>query len=159
MVGLFSKKNKEVVDEKKKITVLYDEFEKQIEILRNRLKEKDKVVEGIIIKRTQQTNKIGYPTADIEFNNDVLNINNGFYLSNVKIDNTSYNGISMVYKNNISTHIIEFDKNIYGEKATISIKKMLSPSNLTETNIKDLDFLKQEFDKCIELSKQFTENI
>lgn len=91
---------------------------------------KGNVIEGNKIGRT-----IGFPTANITYPENIVEIPFGVYKCNVNVDNKIYSGllnygIKPTIKENkkkpiAEVHIIDFSENIYGQDIKIFIQKRL----------------------------------
>lgn len=86
-------------------------------------------VYGTVIKGQQLASKLGYPSANIEYPEEKIQIPHGVYYVTVEINEKIYNGVlnhgfapTITDESKLKTevHIIDFDKNIYGEKIKIS---------------------------------------
>lgn len=85
-------------------------------------------IEGRVIKGEQLARKLGYPSANIIYPEEKIKVPHGVYFVEVTVDNNRYNGIlnygfapTVNNSTNQKTevHILNFDKNIYGEKIKI----------------------------------------
>lgn len=105
------------------------------------------VVHGKKIGRT-----IGFPTANLKYNENFILPKVGVYYTNIKVNNNIYKGITSVGNNptieenkslTIETYILDFSKDIYGEQIDVSfIKKIRDEKKFTS-----LDELKEELEK------------
>lgn len=84
-------------------------------------------INGIVIRGEQIASKLGFPSANIIYPEDKIKIPQGVYFVKVIIDNKEFNGI-LNYgfaptvnseKEKTEVHIIDFNKNIYGENIKI----------------------------------------
>lgn len=114
---------------------------------------KNKVIEGQQLART-----LGFNTANLLFPEDIIQIPNGVYAVEVKIDNNNYIGIANYGtkptvtnddKKILEVHIVNFDENIYGKVIKVSFldkirdeKKFESLTQLKEQITKDIECLK-----------------
>lgn len=106
------------------------------------------VIEGNKIGRT-----IGFPTANIVYPEHIIQIPFGVYRCNVKIQDKEYRGflnygIKPTIKENhkkpiAEVHIIDFDKDIYGEDIEISILKKIR----NEKKFSSIDELKKQINE------------
>ncbi len=87
-------------------------------------------IQGIVIKGEQLASKIGFPSANIEYPKNKIEISHGVYYVKTEIASKEYDGIynwGIINSNNgekklkSEVHILNFDKNIYGEKIKISL--------------------------------------
>lgn len=112
------------------------------------------VVHGRKIGRT-----IGFPTANLKYDENFILPKVGVYYTNIKVNNNTYKGITSVGKNptvkgknlTVETHILDFDKDIYGEQIYVNFirkirdeKKFNSLEDLKEQLKKDESFAKNE---------------
>lgn len=89
---------------------------------------KGSIIEGNKIGRT-----INFPTINLDYNKDCILPKGGVYYSNVKYNGILYKAITNVGFNptvhnnklSIETHILNFDKNIYGEYVTVYFIKKI----------------------------------
>ena len=110
---------------------------------------------GKVITGNQLGRTIGYPTANIEIEDDLKLISgNGVYAVTIKIislDNKDYSGMMNIgvrptingIKRVIEVNIFDFDKNIYEKAITITLKKHLR----SEIKFDGLDALKEQLAK------------
>lgn len=106
-------------------------------------------VSGSVQKGNQIGRTIGFPTINIYYPDEIVNIPFGVYKTSVEVNGKSYNGISNFgVKPTISsslipileTHIIDFSGDLYGEKVTVFFDKMIRP----EIKFSSLDELKNQ---------------
>lgn len=117
------------------------------------------VVHGKALGRT-----LGFPTANIKAETDRVYPPNGVYATIISVYNEQYLGITNIGYNptvsgkikTIETHILDFDKVIYGEKIEIALyqfmrpeKKFNSLSDLTKQLTKDKENAKNILTDCI----------
>ena len=113
-----------------------------------------KVVHGKKLGRT-----MGFPTANLKYNQNFILPKVGVYYTNIKVNNKIYKGITSVGNNptvdgenlTIETYILDFNKDIYGEKIDISfikkirdMKKFNGVEELKDQLEKDKSFAKNE---------------
>lgn len=96
---------------------------------------RDYQIDGIVIDGDKVGKTLGFPTANLLIENYVLP-NNGVYYVEVLLDNKRYGGALNIGYNptiNYSTtkrvevYILNFNKQIYGEKITVVLKKFIRP--------------------------------
>ncbi len=88
---------------------------------------------GIVIKGEQIASKLGFPSANILYPNNKIKIPEGVYFVKVNINNSEYDGVlNYGYSPTINNqelktevHILDFNKNIYGENIKISFIKKI----------------------------------
>lgn len=134
----------------------------QIRPLLNRFYE----TKGVVIKGDQRGNQIGYPTANIDMQEDYLLPKTGVYAVEINIKNQWYVGMCNVgyrptFKDpnesalSIEVHILQFNQMIYGETVTIKWHKRIRD----EKKFNGIDELIGQLDKDAETIKQyFTDN-
>ena len=111
------------------------------------------VIHGKKIGRT-----IGFPTANLKYDENFILPKVGVYYTNIKVNNNIYRGITSVGNNptvkgrtlTIETYILEFHKNIYGEKIDISFIKKIRDMK----KFNDVEELKSQLEK----DKSFAKN-
>lgn len=86
-------------------------------------------IDGIVIEGDKIARKLGFPSANINYNDEKIKVPFGVYYVKVSVKNTQYNGIlnygfSPTFENRERTktevHILDFNENIYGERIKIS---------------------------------------
>jgi riboflavin kinase/FMN adenylyltransferase len=111
-----------------------------------------RICEGAKLGRT-----IGFPTANLAHNPDKLLPPNGVYSSYIELNQKTYKGITnignkpTVYSNEktIETHILDFDKDIYGEEIKVRLTNFIRP----EKKFESLQLLKKQIQwdlECVE---------
>lgn len=114
---------------------------------------KNDVIEGAKLGRT-----IGFKTANLYFPKEIIELSNGVYAVEVKVDDKKYIGIANygrkptvtnVTKKILEVHIFNFDENIYGKSIKVSFlnkireeKKFQSLLELKTQIVKDIECLK-----------------
>lgn len=114
------------------------------------------LIKGTVIKGQQLGRQLGFRTANMLYPTELIDLPFGVYSTIVTHNGCSYKGITnfgikpTVSKSNqclLETHILNFDKDIYGESLQIEFVKMLRP----ETKFNSLDELKNQIKKDIRL--------
>ena len=91
-------------------------------------------IKGEVIEGQKLGRKIGFRTANLVYPKELVDLPFGVYAVNVKVGNEQYNGItnfgirptvSESNQRSLETHILNFDKDIYGEEIEVSFLKML----------------------------------
>jgi len=121
----------------------YDKYEKQIKLLNKTINESKKIFNSIVEVGEKKMRNIGFPTVNVYYDNYI--VRDGFYLSKLNIDEEEYYGLSLFnnYKKIAKIYILDFNKNIYGKKVTITV----------------LNFIAQFYDENkISLYNQFMKN-
>ncbi|EFI42276.1 MULTISPECIES: bifunctional riboflavin kinase/FAD synthetase [Peptoniphilus] len=94
-------------------------------------------ITGKIIHGKNLGTKNGYPTANIQIDTNYVIPKFGVYDSDIKIKNKVYKAASNIGKNptiennglRIESHILNFNKNIYGETVDLILLKFLRPES------------------------------
>ncbi|RLQ95700.1 bifunctional riboflavin kinase/FAD synthetase [Falsibacillus albus] len=92
--------------------------------------------DGTVVHGDKRGRKIGFPTANIEMNDDFLIPKNGVYAVRMLVNNEWENGVCNIgykptFKNpdefslTIEVHLFDFDRSIYGEEVVIQWHKRL----------------------------------
>lgn len=121
----------------------------------NKLLGREFFISGEVIKGNQIGTKIGFPTANISYPEKIVKLPFGVYSANVEIDGITHKAI-LNYGvkptvNGSSTpvaevHILEFNRDIYGEKIKIYVNHMIRG----EKKFESLDALKNQIIKDIQ---------
>lgn len=123
-------------------------------------------IQGTVTKGEHIASNLGYPSANIEYPHDKIRIPHGVYYAIVTVDGKDYNGIlnhgfapTMNNETELKTevHILDFDKNIYGEKIKISFVTKIR----NQIKFENTDKLKAQLlrDKAfVEIYKYFLNN-
>lgn len=93
----------------------------------NAMLEREYCLSGKVIKNKHIGTKIGFPTANIEVDENKVLPEKGVYATSVNIDGKSYNAVTNIGTNptvngkklTIETHIIGFDGDIYGKELAV----------------------------------------
>ena len=113
---------------------------------------------GEVIHGKQLGRTIGFPTANLKYNQNFILPKIGVYYTNIKANNNIYKGITSVGNNptvegktlTIETYILEFNKDIYGENIDVSFIKKIRD----EKKFNGLEELKAQLQK----DKSFAKN-
>jgi riboflavin kinase/FMN adenylyltransferase len=108
------------------------------------------LITGIVKEGNKLGREFGYRTANTFNTSDIL----GVFLSKTIIGDKIYNSVSNLSKSRIETHILEFDKDIYGEEITITLISKLRDKivirnreeSINQLN-KDINLAKDELSK------------
>lgn len=113
-------------------------------------------ISGEVTKGAQLGRKIGFPTANIIYPQNFVQIPYGVYTVEVDIQNNHYSGvmnfgIKPTINNNEQTplaevHIIGFNQDIYGKNIVVRIKDFIRP----EQKFGSLDELKTQIEKDLQ---------
>lgn len=119
---------------------------------------------GTVVKGKQLGRTIGFPTANIELDEDYKLVpKNGVYIVYAKIDNQLVNGMMNIGFNptvegknkTIEVHLFDFNSDLYNHKIIISI---LHPIR-SEQKFESVAVLKQQLIKDKEFSIQYLSNL
>ncbi len=118
-------------------------------------------LEGIVVKGNQRGTKIGIPTANFVRPDFMLTPKTGVYITETKIEDLNFQsvtniGINPTFLNqniiHIETHILGFNRNIYGELIKVTLherlrneQKFASVNELVEQIKKDIENAKKYF--------------
>ena len=114
-------------------------------------------INGIVIKGEQLARKLGFPSANITYPEEKIKVPHGVYFVEVTISNKKYNailnyGFAPTVNNSTNekteVHILNFNKNLYGEKIKIEFitkirnqMKFDSIEKLKSQIIRDIAFI------------------
>ncbi len=118
-------------------------------------------VSGTVVKGSQRGKSLGYPTANVAYEADILPTQ-GVYIVRAKMGEKSYPAIAnigtrpsfdkQISKLHLEVHIFDFSKNIYGKHVEVEFlkkirneKKFSSPQALIQQIQKDEDFARRYF--------------
>jgi riboflavin kinase/FMN adenylyltransferase len=90
-------------------------------------------ISGEIIHGRQIGRTIGFPTANLKYKENFILPKDGVYYTNVMVNNNIYKGITSIGSNptvdgkitTLETYILDFDREIYGEKVEVSFIKKI----------------------------------
>ncbi len=111
-------------------------------------------ITGEVIKGQQIGRTIGFRTANLIYPPELIDLPFGVYAANVRHDKKIYKGIANFGVRPtvngkgalLEVHLLEFDKDIYGENITVEFIKMIRK----EKKFASLDELKKQITKDIE---------
>jgi riboflavin kinase/FMN adenylyltransferase len=119
----------------------------------NAMLEREYSLSGTVIRNRRIGNTIGFPTANLGGIDDMALPGIGVYATRALVDKETYHSVTSVGKNptvggksvSVETHIMDFDRDIYGKTLTVSFA----------------EFLRGElpFDTMDELAKQITRDV
>ncbi|TSI11363.1 riboflavin biosynthesis protein RibF [Lysinibacillus sp. BW-2-10] len=123
-------------------------------------------VPGIVIQGDKRGRTIGFPTANIQPHEGSFIPRTGVYAVRLKVQNKWYNGVCNVgyrptFKNpddkqlSIEVHILDFNKNIYGEDVTIGWEKHLR----NEQKFDGIESLKAQIEKDKNEAIEYFQNL
>lgn len=104
------------------------------------------IIEGIVIHAKQLGRTLGFPTANIKLQDNLIIPKRGIYATKVYIENEIYVGATNIGYNptvngqnmSIETNILQFDKDIYGKTIKLEFLERIRD----EKKFKDLNELK-----------------
>jgi riboflavin kinase/FMN adenylyltransferase len=113
-------------------------------------------LEGVVIKGEGRGKRIGFPTANIQVNPDLIVPQKGVYVTRTCYEGMTYQSITNIGNNptfkdtdqiHIETNILDFDNEIYGENLEIEFlskvrdeRKFATVNDLIEQIKKDVQF-------------------
>tara|TARA_Y100001970_G_scaffold233484_1_gene291101 strand:- start:396 stop:1322 length:927 start_codon:yes stop_codon:yes gene_type:complete len=118
---------------------------------------------GKIVKGFQRGKELGFPTANLSFDENQLIPENGIYATKVYLKNITYNGATSIGTNptfqnqhkTIETFILNFNQDIYGE----SIKLEFIDKIRDEQSFKSVESLIIQMKKDVQKIQQMLKNI
>lgn len=118
-------------------------------------------LEGRVIKGKQiGGSKLGYPTANLECDKNLVMPADGVYASIVEIDGRVYKGATSIGDNptvdgdktTVETYILDFDQDIYDKKIRVDFVELMRPmikfetmEELTEQLRKDEEYVRDKY--------------
>lgn len=101
------------------------------------------VMEGRVVQGKRVGNKLGFPTANLVCDSNLITPAKGVYITKTTINNTLYNSVTNVGTNptfhekgvHIETHILDFNENLYGQEISVHfLKKIRDEKKFSESN-------------------------
>lgn len=116
------------------------------------------IIEGRVVKGLQNGRKIGSPTANVSYSNNMLIPHSGVYAGYTNVDGRRYKSVINVGNNptfgakkiTIESHIIDFDEDIYNKIVTVEFIKRLRGDRKFES----LDGLKEQIQRDIKTARE-----
>ena len=116
-------------------------------------------ISGTVVKGKQIGRTIGYPTANIDFENIKLLPKKGAYIVDVYIEGQFYKGMLSVGTNptvngeklTVEVYILDFDEDIYGQEITVKFRDFLHD----EIKFESLEKLIERLDEDKRLTEAF----
>lgn len=105
--------------------------------------------EGLVVDGKKLGRSLGYPTANLQIENEEKLVpGNGIYVVEVELEGKMYGGMMSIgvrptigiTERTIEVNIFDFDKDIYGRRLRVYVKKYLRE----EMKFKDLEELKEQ---------------
>jgi riboflavin kinase/FMN adenylyltransferase len=127
----------------------------------SRLLGREVSVSGAVVKGSRRGKRLGYPTANIAYESDILPPK-GVYLVRARLGEKKYPAIAnigtrpsfekQISKLHLEVHILDFSRNIYGQHLEVEFlkkirneKKFSSPQGLIRQIQKDEAFARRSF--------------
>lgn len=153
VVSAYKSANEIVSSTKIRIAITEGNVQEATELLNRPFLLRGEVVDGKKLGRT-----IGFPTANLKINEDMVLPKIGVYYTNVEYFGEIYKGITSVGLNptvcgkniTIETYILNFDKNIYGDELKVYFIERIR----NEEKFNSLDALKNQLYKDKEFAKK-----
>lgn len=105
---------------------------------------RDYFLSGRVIKGEGRGKKIGFPTANLGYDKELIIPANGVYVTQVKIKDMTYNSVTNIgvnptfntgYDVHVESHLLDFVHDIYGEEIRVSfIKKLRDEKKFPSVN-------------------------
>jgi len=116
---------------------------------------------GRVIKGQGRGKQIGFPTANLDYDKELIIPAKGVYITQTTIHEMTYNSVTNIGINptfnmgqvvNIETHLLDFNRDIYGEEMRVSFlgklrdeKKFSSVNDLVSQINSDVESVKKYF--------------
>ena len=103
-------------------------------------------ITGRVIKGQGRGKQIGYPTANIDYGKEAIIPSGGVYITQTSINDMTYNSVTNIGVNptfnmgneiNVETHLLDFNRDIYGEELRVSFFKKIRDEKKF-SNVNDL---------------------
>lgn len=116
-------------------------------------------LQGLVVKGDQRGRLLGFPTANMEIENDLQVPGLGVYATKVIVNGAEYFGVTNIGKTptfktderiKIETHILNFDMDIYGKNIIVEFCKFIRK----EKKFSSVEEIKLQIIKDIEESKR-----
>jgi len=122
-------------------------------------------VEGTVVAGDRRGSKLGFPTANLDIDQNLLVPSNGVYSAMVNVDGDSYYGLANIgtkptfqgKKRNIEVHLLDFYRDLYGKHIKVSFtrrlreeKKFKTPADLVKQIERDIRQARNEWSNLIE---------
>lgn len=99
---------------------------------------------GRVIKGQGRGRQIGFPTANMDYDKELILPAKGVYVTQTSIKDMTYNSVTNIGINptfnmgmaiNVETHLLDFNRDIYGEEMRVSfLKKMRDEKKFSSVN-------------------------
>ena len=116
-------------------------------------------ISGVVDHGKKMGSKLGFPTANISFNDKFTGLMKGVYKVKVNIGENSYMGVCNIGVNpsidnlekpRLEVNILDYDDDLYGKKIKVTFLKFIRP----EIKFSSIEELKERVNKDIEEVKQ-----
>lgn len=153
VVSPYKSANEVVSSTKIRMSITEGNVQEATELLNRPFLLRGEVIDGKKLGRT-----IGFPTANLKINEDMVLPKIGVYYTNVEYFGEIYKGITSVGLNptvcgkniTVETYILNFDKNIYGDELKVYFIERIR----NEEKFNSLDALKNQLYKDKEFAKK-----
>lgn len=131
----------------------------QIE-LANQFLSRSYFLDGRVVKGEGRGKKIGFPTANLDLNQEITVPELGVYITQTLYKGMRFNSITNVGRNptfsdankiNVETNLFDFSEDIYGETIRVNFLRKLRPEKKFESVNKLVDQIRQD----VETAKSF----
>lgn len=120
-------------------------------------------IEGTVVCGNRLGKSLGVPTANINLPEGIICPQRGVYFTDVIVGDVSYKGVTNVgvkptigsFQKNIETHILNFNRDIYGQE----IKIMFLKKHRDEIKFKNVDELAKKLNSDLKKRKEFDKNL
>ncbi len=91
-------------------------------------------IEGIVISGDRRGNTLGFPTANIALDNNLVTPPNGVYSVHVQVNDDVYLGVANIgtkptfnsgSERNLEVHLLDFKGDLYGQEVTVNFLRRL----------------------------------
>jgi riboflavin kinase/FMN adenylyltransferase len=121
--------------------------------------------EGLVVTGEKRGRTLGFPTANLELDHNILVPANGVYSAKVYLERDTYFGVANIGvkptfhgdRRNIEVHLLDFCQDLYGQKIKISFtsrlrgeKRFATPSDLVKQIERDIHKVRTECSKARE---------
>lgn len=104
------------------------------------------VFSGVVREGKKYGRKIGFPTANLDIKQ--FDMSNGIYAGFVTLENRKYLGAIIVDPSpSIEVHILDFNKQIYGQKLEIEIVEKIRPFQKFNSEEELISQIKKDLEK------------
>jgi len=101
--------------------------------LANKMLTRSYFIKGKVVHGKELGRKLGFPTANLEYSNNIVLPKEGVYYTNIMWNNSIYKGITSIGNNptferstvTLETYILDFNKYIYGDKIKVNFLKRI----------------------------------